>query len=82
MPQEEGIMPNGENHIYRFRMLENEEYRMQNPIAHSLKLVLKLLLRLVLGLISVSFGVLIYLAWLAGLGLLLISAFLVLGQFD
>ena len=82
MPQEEGIMPNGENHIYRFRMLENEEYRMQNPIAHSLKLVLKLLLRLVLGLISVSFGVLIYLAWLAGLGLLLISAFLDLGQFD
>ena len=83
IPQGDGITQNEENHIYRYRMLENEEYRMQNPLANSLKLVLKFVLRLVLGLVSVSFGLLICLAFFAYLRLLLFyTCCLELDQFD
>ena len=69
----------------RFKMYEDSEsfdYGTQNPIARGLKCLFKLLFKFLLGLVLFGFSLLIYISWLAGVGLLIILAWFGLSQID
>jgi len=69
----------------RFRMFEDSDsfdYGTQNPIARALKCLFKFLFKLLLGLVLLGFSLLIYISWLAGVGLLIILTWFGLSQID
>ena len=71
--------------FFRFSMYEDPDsfdYSTQNPIARGFKCLFKFLFKLLLGLVLFAFSLLIYVSWLAGLGLLIILAWFGLSQID
>lgn len=69
-----------ENRYSYLTILEDPEdsSSMQNLFSSALKSVLWFLLRLLLGLVLLSFAILVYVSWLIGVGFLLILAWLAL----
>lgn len=69
----------------RFRMYEVPDsfgYSAQNRIARGFKCLFRFLFKLLLGLVLLTFSLLIYVSWLAGVGFLIILAWFGLSQID
>ena len=69
----------------RFRMYEVPNsfgYSTQNRIARGFKCLFRFLFKLLLGLVLLTFSLLIYVSWLAGVGFLIILAWFGLSQID
>ena len=70
------------SHLRMFEDSDSSDFGAQNPIACGLLCVFKFLFKLLLWLVLFGFSLLIYVSWLAGVGLLLIFVWVGLSQIE